>query len=103
VYPAPVFFDVDFVTGAIRLKSSVSNDNLLTTTYYVGLLAYDTAYPTIYGSATATINVNRNPNSPAFVNRNCRASISESFQLGNMIFNSTAVDLDGVCCLNVPF
>lgn len=96
LYPVQQFFDVDFVSGDITVKSSVLNDALLTTTYFMKLVAYDTAYPTLRGTATATIYVNRNPNEPQFVNQFCRATISETNPIGSMVFNATAVDIDGV-------
>lgn len=100
IYPAPLFFDVNMVSGQITLKQSVLTDSLLSNTYFMKLLAYDTAYPNMFGTATATIFVNRNPNGPQFVNPNCRATIEESTGIGSLIFNSTAVDADGVCIHN---
>ncbi|KAH3873289.1 hypothetical protein DPMN_036521 [Dreissena polymorpha] len=94
LYPAPTFFTVNELSGEIRLQSSIATDAMLTNTYFVKLLAYDTAYPTMFGTATATIFVNRNPNGPVFLNQNCRASISETALIGQNIFNATAVDAD---------
>lgn len=90
-----MFFNVNFLNGDITLKQSVLTDSLLSNTYYMKLLAYDTAYPNMLGTATATIFVNRNPNAPQFVNPNCRATIPESAVIGQLIFNSTATDRDG--------
>lgn len=94
LYPAPEFFEVGFATGEIRLKSSVFADALLTNTYFLKLLAYDTAYPLMRGTATATIFVNRNPNGPQFTSGACRASVAETNPIGSLVFNNTATDLD---------
>lgn len=96
LYPAPQFFDIDFTSGAIRLKNSVFTDSLQSNVYYLGLLAYDTAYPNMFGTATATISVNRNPNAPVFVNQVCSATILETNDIGSLIYNATATDADGV-------
>ncbi|WAQ95445.1 FAT4-like protein [Mya arenaria] len=95
VYPAPTFFDVNPVSGTITLRNSISSDALLSTTYFMKLLAYDTAYPSVYGTATATIFVNRNPSAPAFNFQSCRANIPESASIGLGVFNATASDNDG--------
>ena len=94
LYPAPTFFDVDFVSGAISLKQSVVLDGSLNTAYYVKLLAYDTFYPNMFGTATATIFVNRNPNPPVFTVPNYRVVISESSPLGLMVVDTNATDAD---------
>ena len=93
-YPAPTFFDLDYVTGTITLKQSVVLDGSLNTVYYMKLLAFDTFYPNNYGTATATIFVNRNPNAPIFSIPNYRVTIAETSPLGMMIVDTNATDAD---------
>ena len=93
-YPAPTFFDVDYVTGTISLKESVALDGSLNTVYYLKLLAFDTFYPNNYGTATATIFVNRNPNPPIFSLPNYRVTIAETSPLGMMVVDTNATDAD---------
>ena len=94
LYPAPTFFDVNFFTGAITLKESVTLDGSLNTAYYVKLLAFDTFYPSMFGSATATILVNRNPSPPIFTVPNYRVAITETSPLGMMVIDTNATDAD---------
>lgn len=96
LYPAPAFFSIGIDSGIISLKSSVMSDALFTNPYLLRLLAYDNAYPSTFGTATVTININRNPNSPRFLNTQCRGSIPEETTVGTIVFNATAVDDDGV-------
>lgn len=94
MYPAPSFFDVDYVSGAITLKQSVTLDGSLNTAYNVKLLAFDTFYPNMFGTATATIFINRNPNPPVFTVPNYRVVISETSPLGMMVVDTNATDAD---------
>ncbi|KAK3089813.1 hypothetical protein FSP39_006721 [Pinctada imbricata] len=94
-YPAPTFFEVNSTTGLIFLARPVSQDSLLTTTYFLRLIAYDSVYPNIQTTATATINVNRNPNGPQFTSVDYRQTISEDHALGSAVIDVNATDADG--------
>ena len=96
LYPAPLFFDIGFETGTITLTRSVLEDAIQGTQYLLKLLVFDTAYPNDFGTATATIFVNRNPSTPVFLDPTCQATISESTTIGSLILNQTAIDGDGV-------
>ena len=56
---------------------------------------YGSAYPTEYGTATATIVFNRNPSSPVFIDQFCSSNVAEDTIIGAYVLNQTATDDDG--------
>ena len=62
----------------------------------LGLLAYDTAYPTQIAYTNITINVNRNPNAPVFTAQNYERTVTEDYQLGFSLVQLETSDNDGV-------
>ena len=95
-YPADAFFSVDSQTGLIRLSRSVTLDSLLTNTYHVKLIAYDTVYPNMQATSTATIYVNRNPNPPVLNPSVYNREYSENVSPGILVVDVNGTDADGV-------
>ena len=60
------------------------------------MTAFDNKNPSLKAAANVTVFVVRNPSGPHFLKDQYEASIPESFPLGDVIINSTAVDTDGV-------
>ncbi|XP_041364043.1 protocadherin Fat 4-like [Gigantopelta aegis] len=94
-YPAPTFFNIDSRTGAVRVIRSVELDSLHTNMYYVSIIAYDSVYPNALASATATVNINRNPNGPLFSSLIYERTIDEDTVIGSLIVDANATDFDG--------
>ncbi|XP_046579035.1 protocadherin Fat 4-like [Haliotis rubra] len=93
-YPAPSFFQIDAVLGDITIKRPLAFDSLLTNTYYVTMVTFDTVYPSNRATATATIFVDRNPNGPTFNPQVYERQIDENTSLGALIVDVNATDLD---------
>ncbi|KAH3873299.1 hypothetical protein DPMN_036531 [Dreissena polymorpha] len=64
--------------------------------FQLGLLAYDTAYPTQIAYTNLTVIVNRNPNAPVFNPQTYQRTISEDYVLGLDLVQLTVSDADGV-------
>ncbi|KAH3862858.1 hypothetical protein DPMN_025833 [Dreissena polymorpha] len=63
------------------------------------IIAYDSFYPNDVATATVTINVDRNPSTPRFIDPDgnaYRRVIDETRRLGSIILNINATDDDGV-------
>ncbi|RUS85645.1 hypothetical protein EGW08_006591, partial [Elysia chlorotica] len=93
-YPAPTFFDIDRLSGNIFVKTQLGQDSLKTDTYFVSVIAYDSAYPSVRATATATIFVNLNPNPPVFNPVNYERVVSEDIQIGSILVDVNATDAD---------
>ncbi|KAL5018737.1 hypothetical protein ScPMuIL_004459 [Solemya velum] len=91
--PVHPYFDVNQVTGYITTKQNIDTDS--TSTYYVVVKAYDTAYPNQLATATATIFVTRNPNAPYFSQALYRETVYESEITGATVVEVRAFDIDG--------
>ena len=69
--------------------------------FQIGVIAFDSAYPTNHASSNVTLSVNRNPNSPVFRPSSYSERIPESFSLGTSLLQVQATDDDaGVCIYN---
>ncbi|XP_046561621.1 protocadherin Fat 4-like [Haliotis rubra] len=91
---APVFFEVDKVTGLVTVARNLKQgtDSLYTLT----VLAYDGDYTNYYSAANVTMRVLRNINSPLFVSPTYQASIEDGMELGAVVTSSiSATDDDG--------
>ncbi|GFN78435.1 protocadherin fat 4, partial [Plakobranchus ocellatus] len=93
-YPAPTFFDINRLSGNIFVKTQLGQDSLKTETYFLSLIAYDSAYPTVRATATATIFVNLNPSPPVFDPVNYERVVSEDLQIGSSVVDVDATDAD---------
>ena len=58
--------------------------------------AIDLGEPAYEGFGRVQINVNRNPSGPRFLLDPYFNTVHESTAIGGLLFNTTAVDLDGV-------
>ncbi|XP_048248646.1 protocadherin Fat 4-like [Haliotis rufescens] len=91
---APVFFDVDKVTGSVTVTRDLKQGT--DRQYTLRVLAYDDGYPNYYSTANVTISVVRNVNSPLFVSASYKASIEDGMELGAVVTSSiSATDADG--------
>ncbi|XP_035826841.1 protocadherin Fat 4, partial [Aplysia californica] len=93
-YPAPTFFDINEVTGNVIVTQTLGLDSVKTDTYFLSLIAFDSAYPSVQATATATISVNLNPNPPVFFPVSYERVVSEDLQIGSSIVDVNATDLD---------
>ncbi|XP_041364041.1 cadherin-23-like [Gigantopelta aegis] len=91
-FSAPGYFVMDANTGDISVHSSLLTD--VTAVYVIGVIAYDSAYPTNHASSNVTISVNRNPNRPVFNPSSYAERIPESFPLGTSLLRVQATDDD---------
>ncbi|KAJ8319080.1 hypothetical protein KUTeg_004171 [Tegillarca granosa] len=94
-YPAPSFFQVNSSTGEINLVRDLKEDVSARTLYTLKVVAYDSAAPSIRGTSTVEITVNRNVNQPGFTETDYRRTISEMHGLGTPVVNISASDRDG--------
>ncbi|KAL3878042.1 hypothetical protein ACJMK2_035678, partial [Sinanodonta woodiana] len=94
LYPAETFFSINPITGTIFLTDTLSLDTLQRTSYLIKCIAYDTAYPSMKGTATATVYVNRNPNPPVFNPNVYRVTLTENTVIGTLVVDTNATDLD---------
>lgn len=58
---------------------------------------YDSADPSRVDESNVTISVTQNPSGPQFIQEPYQVTISDTYGLGVMVVNTTAVDQDGVC------
>ncbi|XP_046579033.1 protocadherin Fat 4-like [Haliotis rubra] len=88
----PGYFAVDSRTGAVTVTASLTTDT--SSSYVLGVMAYDSARPLQKDYANLTIEVNRNPNPPVFTQNTYARRIPESFALGANLVQVTATDAD---------
>jgi len=62
----------------------------------LGLLAYDTQYPSEIAYTNISIVVNRNPNAPVFTQQTYERTITEDYILGYSLIQINTSDADGV-------
>ncbi|GFN79862.1 protocadherin fat 4 [Plakobranchus ocellatus] len=91
-YPASIYFRLDPNTCQVFLENSVRSDDDLT--YSIPIQVYDSAWPNNRRTATLTVNVQRNVNSPVFTGGTV-ASINDQFPPGDQVLRLQARDDDG--------
>ncbi|KAL8559117.1 hypothetical protein ACOMHN_046165 [Nucella lapillus] len=91
--PGVAYFDVDPSSGALTLQSTLRLDSRLQITFQV--VAYDSQDPIRRVTADVTVFITRNPSGPAFLRDPYERVIGENFPLGDIVMNTTAIDLDG--------
>jgi hypothetical protein len=67
------------------------------------IVAYDSFYMNDRATATVSVSVNRNPDSPAFRDNNGNnyfKSIDEMHEVGTVVLRLNATDTDGVCFMD---
>ncbi|XP_046564129.1 protocadherin Fat 1-like, partial [Haliotis rubra] len=94
IYPALSFFEVDGTSGQIRLIRDLKMDFSKPNPYLLEVTAEDSARPRKMGTATVTINIIRNPNTPQWGLRSYSANIPEDYPVPGPVVNVTATDLD---------
>ncbi|WAQ96421.1 FAT4-like protein [Mya arenaria] len=90
---APLYFFVDETSGEVKLRSALYSDQSQAQ-YILTVALADQAGRSNVNTATLTINVIRNQNTPYFINLPYRIDISESTALSQSIFTVTALDAD---------
>ncbi|KAJ8318063.1 hypothetical protein KUTeg_003154 [Tegillarca granosa] len=89
----PFYFDVDSSSGVVTIKNSLRAD--IGVSYVLRVTAYDSASPSRVATSSVLITVTRNPSPPAFLQPNYRTTIANTYSLGRVVVNVTAVDPDG--------
>ncbi|XP_060080745.1 protocadherin Fat 4-like, partial [Ylistrum balloti] len=92
-YSGPQFFEIGPTSGSISLFSSIEQDT--SSSYTLGLIAYDSLYPADTASTNITISINRNPNGPSFTRSSYIREISEEYAVGISLIQLEASDADG--------
>lgn len=87
--------------GNVKVISDLTFDQL-NTMYLVKLVAFDTAYPSVMTTATATVRVNRNVGPVVFNPSVYVANVTESAQLGSRVEQVTATDTNDVHGVRSP-
>lgn len=62
----------------------------------MGLVAYDSDRPDDTAHTNLTVNVNRNPNAPNFIDSNYQRTVNESYPISVSLVQIEASDNDGV-------
>ncbi|KAH3862832.1 hypothetical protein DPMN_025807 [Dreissena polymorpha] len=91
------FFRIAANNGTVTLIKDLSQDGLYAQRYNFEIIAYDSFYPNDVATATVTINVDRNPSTPRFIDPDgnaYRRVIDETRRLGSIILNINATDDD---------
>ncbi|RUS85647.1 hypothetical protein EGW08_006593, partial [Elysia chlorotica] len=94
-YPAPSFFSVQNLTGAVSVASDLRTDNLGLTSYILKVRAYDTGVPYLAAEAEVFINVVRNLNRPVFNPARYLVTIREDIDVNTFIQRLNVTDPDG--------
>lgn len=81
-------------SGYITTRRRIDTDS--STSYFVIVKAFDTAYPNQLATATATISVTRNTNEPIFSEAVYRRTVHETAVTGTVVVRVEALDQDGV-------
>ncbi|XP_076458561.1 protocadherin Fat 4-like [Babylonia areolata] len=94
-YPAPSFFDVNNVTGEVRVVQDLRADNLRLAAYTLRIRAYDTAASYLTATAEVFITVLRNLNRPVFFPSVYRKTVREDIVVDTYIEKLNVSDPDG--------
>lgn len=90
--PATDYFEVDKISGAIRIKAKLTED--ISPFYIVRIAAYESNNPDRKTATTVRIPVLRNANGPKFERSEYERTIEESIQLGESVVQVRARDED---------
>lgn len=88
----PSYFTLNSNTGQISVRASLTAE--IRDSYQGRIVAFDGGSPPRSATAIATINIQRNLNSPVFSPVNYEQTILETMQVGTNILRVTASDAD---------